>query len=121
MKVVGLNFCRVLLSFVVWVGISTGGSAAEENLDKALAKSISKMTNTKVFLPGSQGFEARRRVNNDLCSKIEPALIAVPETTKHVSDIVRLAKYFGRPISVRSGGHSYTCTSIKSGESQRKI
>ena len=49
MRVVGLNFCQLLLSFVVWVGISTGGSTAEENLDKALAKSISKMTNTKVF------------------------------------------------------------------------
>ena len=46
MKVVGLNFRRLLLSFVVWVGISTGGSPAEENLDKALAKSIAKMTKT---------------------------------------------------------------------------
>ena len=83
----------------------------------ALATSISKMTMTKVFLPGSRGYEARRKVTNGLCSDVKPALIAVPETTKHVSDIVRLAKYFGRPISVRSGGHSYTCTSIKHGES----
>ena len=60
----------------------------------ALATSISKMTMTKVFLPGSRGYEARRRVNNGLCSDVMPALIAVPETTKHVSDIAQSAYGF---------------------------
>jgi hypothetical protein len=60
----------------------------------ALATSISKMTMTKVFLPGSRGYEARRKVTNGLCSDVKPALIAVPETTKHVSDIAQSAYGF---------------------------
>ena len=122
MRVPSFKICRqvLLLSFVVVGVASKSGFHGEKGSDKELAKSISKMTKTKVYLPGSRGYETRRRVNNGLCSDVRPALIAVPKTSKHVSDLVRIAKYFGRPISVRSGGHSYTCTSIKHGESWNK-
>ena len=40
----------------------------------------------------------------------------MPKSTEDVSEIVKITNEFNVSISVRSGGHSYTCTSIRQGE-----
>ena len=41
-----------------------------------------------------------------------------PKSVGDVSRIVKIAKNFDVPLSVRSGGHSFLCQSIKPGKSQ---
>lgn len=69
----------------------------------------------KVYPRGSYGYEKRRIVHNGLCSHIYPDVIVVPYTTEDVSSIVKIARAYDQVISVRSGGHSFTCTSLKQG------
>ena len=38
-----------------------------------------------------------------------------PANTFEVSQVVKIARSLGIPLSMRSGGHSYTCNSIKPG------
>ena len=45
----------------------------------------------------------------------QPAVIVVPNTDEDVSAIITAAKDNNLELSVRSGGHSYTCTNIKQG------
>ena len=45
----------------------------------------------------------------------KPAVIVVPNTDEDVSAIITAAKDNHLELSVRSGGHSYTCTNIKEG------
>jgi len=67
-----------------------------------------------IFVKGSPGFEERKLIMNAACTD-EPAIIVVPNTDVDVSVAVKAAKDSGLPLSVRSGGHSYTCNSIKEG------
>lgn len=45
----------------------------------------------------------------------KPAIIVVPNTERDISTILKMAKKNNMEISVRSGGHSYTCTNLKEG------
>ena len=45
----------------------------------------------------------------------QPAVIVVPNFDQDISTIVKAAKANGLELSIRSGGHSYTCTNIKEG------
>ena len=45
----------------------------------------------------------------------QPAVIVVPNFDQDVSFIVRAARANNMELSIRSGGHSYTCTNIKEG------
>ena len=76
---------------------------------------ITSRCQADVYLPGTSGFDKYRLVNNGLCNSIKPGLVVRPRTTKDVSTIVRVARRFGLEISVRSGGHSYTCTNLRQG------
>lgn len=76
-----------------------------------------KQQSGAVFLPGSQDYEERRKVINAACTA-RPAVIVVPNTPEDVSLILKAATGAGIPISVRSGGHSYICSSIKEGSVQ---
>ena len=51
------------------------------------------------------------------CHRKTSTLLAVvrPRNALEVSEVVRMARRLGIPVSVRSGGHSYTCNSIKPG------
>ena len=80
-----------------------------------VANQITSQSQADVHLPGTSGFEKHRLVNNGLCNSIKPGLLVRPRTTKDVSTIVRVARRFGLEISVRSGGHSYTCTNLRQG------
>ena len=85
---------------------------ANEDLVSLLQSSISG----KVFPKGSYGYAKRRIVHNGLCSHIFPDIIVTPHTTEDVSAIVKIARAHNQVISVRSGGHSFTCTSLKQGK-----
>ena len=45
----------------------------------------------------------------------QPAVIVVPNTERDISVLLEVAREEGLEVSVRSGGHSYTCTNIKEG------
>ena len=68
-----------------------------------------------IFIKGTKEYEKRRLVHNALCESLYPDMIAVPKSTLDVSNILKITDRYDVPISVRSGGHSYTCTSIKQG------
>merc|ERR1711892_1039621 len=67
-----------------------------------------------VYLPGQSGFEEKRKVMNAACTA-QPAVIVVPNFDQDVSTIIKATKANNLELSVRSGGHSYTCTNIKEG------
>ena len=54
-------------------------------------------------------------MHNGLCSHIYPDWIVVPHRTEDIAFVVQLTNKHNIPISVRSGGHSYTCTNIRQG------
>merc|ERR1712128_288589 len=67
-----------------------------------------------VYLPGQSGFEEKRKVMNAACTA-QPAVIVVPNFDQDVSTIIKATRTNNLELSVRSGGHSYTCTNIKEG------
>ena len=82
---------------------------------------LKKYLNGSIFVKGSLEYEKRRLVHNALCDTIYPDLIALPKSTLDVSTILKITNQHDVPISVRSGGHSYTCTSIKQGKINYKF
>ena len=48
----------------------------------------------------------------------DPALILMPGSERDVSSAVVAAQEAGRALSVRGGGHSYTCNSVKNNSVQ---
>lgn len=83
-----------------------------------IARQISLTTNARTHLKGTIGYNTRRKVSNGLCNGVFPDLIVLPKTTKDVSQIIKISRYYNVPITVRSGGHSFLCTSIKRGKYQ---
>ena len=79
---------------------------------------LRKSMNGSIFIKGTLEYEKRRLVHNALCESVYPDLIASPKSTKDVSNILKITDSYDVPISVRSGGHSYTCTSIKQGRNK---
>merc|ERR1719295_1151521 len=79
-----------------------------------LVLELRSQTAGQVLVPTDPTFEATRKVMNAAC-KAEPAVIVVPKTEKDISTILKTAAKYKMEISVRSGGHSYTCTNIKEG------
>ena len=55
------------------------------------------------------------RVKNGMCKYMLPDMVVMPKSTEDVSKLVKIAAHYNTPISVRSGGHSYTCQSLKPG------
>lgn len=53
-------------------------------------------------------------MNNKACSA-RPAIIVIPLTTEDVAVAVTFAVRHGFELSVRSGGHGYTCSQLKEG------
>ena len=85
---------------------------------KQISNVIHKETNAYVYLRGSPHYEKRRKVKNGLCKYIFPDMVVAPKSVGDVSRIVKIAGNFDVPLSVRSGGHSFLCQSIKPGKSQ---
>jgi len=59
-------------------------------------------------------FEGNRMVFNAACTA-QPFVIVIPNTPEDVSHLLKTADEYGREVSIRSGGHSYTCNSLKEG------
>ena len=74
---------------------------------------IKSVTKADVYDKWSPNYNVTRMTENDLCNSILPDLIVVPKSTKDVSSIVKISRKYKVPLSVRSGGHSYICASIK--------
>ena len=85
---------------------------------REIARQISLTTNARTHLKGTIGYNTRRKVSNGLCNGVFPDLIVLPKTTKDVSQIIQISRYYNVPITVRSGGHSFLCTSVKTGKYQ---
>ena len=90
-------------------------SSYTPSLYRQVSHDIRLQTNAYVHLKGSKFYEKRRQVKNGLCKYIFPDVVAVPKSTKDVAEIIKISRRYQVPISVRSGGHSFLCQSIKPG------
>ena len=82
---------------------------------REVARVIKATTLADVHMKGSVMYEKRRELKNGMRKYIYPDLVVVPKSTEDVSKIIKTASHYNTPISVRSGGHSYTCQSVKPG------
>ena len=82
---------------------------------KMVAHIIKHSTDAKVHLFGTSPYKIAQKMHNGLCKNIFPDLIVVPSSTQDVSKIVKITRRHDTSISIRSGGHSYICSSIKQG------
>ena len=69
----------------------------------------------RAFAKRTSNYEDRRLVHNGLCKDIYPDWIIVPESPEDVASIIQITNAYQVPISVRSGGHSFTCSSTRQG------
>ena len=86
-----------------------------------IIKSLEHSTNANVYVKGSHLYNTKRRIHNGLCDNLFPDVIVEPKSTYDVSEIVKIARRVNVPISVRSGGHSYICGSIRNGMNIKTI
>ncbi len=68
-----------------------------------------------VYLPHTSGYERFRRVQNAACNILKPLVVVRPLTPRDVAVGLQVAQSHYLPVSVRSGGHGYTCNNIKNG------
>ena len=80
---------------------------------KRVYHDIKSLTSSYVYWKGSPKYNKERIVENGLCNNIFPDLIVVPKSTNDVASIVKISRRYKVPLSIRSGGHSYICASIK--------
>ena len=67
----------------------------------------------QVIWPTQDLFDSLRLVQNGACNHVKPSVIVRPKSAAQVASCLRAAKKFNLPVSVRSGGHSYECMSVK--------
>ena len=84
-----------------------------ESVVDALKSELKHSITGPVYLKGEPAYHLYRIVPNGGCNHILPALIVRPRDTYEVSTVVKIARRFNFPISVRSGGHGYQCTGIQ--------
>ncbi len=69
-----------------------------------------------VYPHNSYGYEKYRKVQNGACNRVLfPLIIIRPASTYDVAVGIKVAKSHYIDVSVRSGGHGYTCNNIKNG------
>jgi len=78
----------------------------------SLKYSLEREVSGLVVAPWDTQYERFRAIHNRACCQ-KPLLIVRPRSRKDVSKCVLFSQRFGLPLSVRSGGHSYICTSLK--------
>jgi FAD/FMN-containing dehydrogenase len=71
----------------------------------------------KIVWRGEPGFDEQvdAVVWNEMKPRRKPAVLVQPHTTEDVAQAVRLASQRGLQIKARSGGHSWTASSIRAG------
>ena len=71
---------------------------------------------SRILRRGDDGYEAlRRRGHNALKPDRFPDVIVRPESEAAVVEAVRLARASGLRVKARSGGHSWTASSVRDG------
>ena len=68
-----------------------------------------------IYPYGHRDYERYRRVKNGACNVLFPLVVIRPASQRDVAVGVKVARAVDIDISVRSGGHGYTCNSIKNG------
>ena len=109
------------LTFLVLVLLCLVTQSRTHEANQELVNLLQSSITGRVFPKGTYGYAKRRIVHNGLCSHIYPDIIVTPHTTEDVSAIIKIARAHGQVISVRSGGHSFTCTSLKQGKKDRGV
>ena len=77
-------------------------------------RSLSPSSSLNIIIINICRYDQLRTVNNRACVA-RPAVIVRAATTEDVAVAVNFARRNQLQFSVRSGGHSYTCTSIRDG------
>jgi len=67
----------------------------------------------KVYLPGSEGYQAKVRVYNRAVNNV-PLAVVTPLNKNDVIEIVKLANEHNVPLCVRGGGHNTAGSSVQS-------
>ena len=80
----------------------------------SLKRTLETQVRGSVLAPWDSGYETARAIHNNACCQ-RPILIVRPWGDKDVSRVVQFTVRHKLELSVRSGGHSYTCTSLKDG------
>ena len=109
------------LTFLLLVLLCLVTQSLTHEANQELVNLLQSSITGRVFPKGTYGYAKRRIVHNGLCSHIYPDIIVTPHTTEDVSAIIKIARAHGQVISVRSGGHSFTCTSLKQGKKYRGL
>ena len=110
---------RLTLSFVVVFlyhinnTVTTSYYNATTINHRDIIHKLKYLTNANVYVKGSHLYDTKRRIHNGLCDNLFPDVIVEPKSTYDVSEIIKIARNVNVPISVRSGGHSYICGSIR--------
>ena len=112
-------FFLIVFNFLFFVSISCSKKISDNCRSHKLFENkqiyceLKSRTSCGIHLRGSPVYNRRRLMENGLCNNIFPELIVVPKSTMDVAAIVKISRKYKIPISVRSGGHSYHCASIK--------
>ena len=110
------NKCKIRANIlIILMNLSFVSYSYSSNFYKHISNVIRSTTHAYVYPKGSSIYEKRRQVSNGLCVNIYPDIVVVPKSTEDVSAIVKISRKYQIPISVRSGGHSFLCQSIKPG------
>ncbi len=97
--------------------LRTSTSAADSSFVDSLSSALRSHGFSGSIHPiHTYGYEKYRKVQNGACNRVLfPLLIIRPRSTSDVAVGVKVAKQHYVDISVRSGGHGYTCNNIKNG------
>lgn len=83
--------------------------------EASIGLEIQRSIRGSAYPRGTVSYEKRRLTHNGLCTHIYPDWIVVPDSTEDVAAVVKIATKYNQPLSVRSGGHSFTCQGTKQG------
>ena len=107
MASIHLSVIGVILTSLIQLSLTFDMSANVENVLRASG------FRGEIHPRGTMGYARYRRVRNGACNDRFPMVLIRPVNSFDVSLGVKAARLFGLPVSVRSGGHSYVCSSIK--------
>ncbi len=109
-----------MLRFVVFVIVTIITQCqcqyASQNPTESIIQSLKNYGFTGSILPyGNYAYERYRKVKNGACNVLYPLIIIRPANERDVAVGIKVARAVDVDISVRSGGHGYTCNNIKNG------
>jgi len=107
------SYCKIFILVLLFLASSAVEVVKSYNV--LLGDKLNRSIKGEVFAKGTISYEKRRLIHNGLCTHIYPDWIVVPESTEDVAAIVKITNIHNIHISIRSGGHSFTCQSTKQG------